>query len=233
MRRFLSRLRAALLMVMSLAALSAGAATPPDDTLAVERSSSSFLFRYDRRTKSRGKGWGKLVPQQVVAQMYGDIGLVSVGCGWDYGKRDQWESHLLFGYVPKYNYDHGHITMTLKETFVPWSFTFAGGLAFEPLTAGMYFNAIFGDEFWTKEPDKYTPDGGGYYRFSSRIRINIFMGEQLTFTFPADKRSPIKAASIYYEISTCDLYLISRVTNSTLKPRDFLRLAFGVKLKIK
>ena len=43
-----------------------------------------------------------LIPTQGVIQNAGNMGLVSCGVGWDYGRRSQWETHLLLGYVPKH-----------------------------------------------------------------------------------------------------------------------------------
>lgn len=34
-----------------------------------------------------------------------------------------------------------------------------------------------------------------------------------------------------YEISTCDMLLISRATNRYLKPKDYLSLSFGLKIQ--
>ena len=36
----------------------------------------------------------------------------------------------------------------------------------------------------------------------------------------------------FYEISTCDLYIVSAFTNKYLKPKDYLSLSFGVKLQL-
>ena len=31
------------------------------------------------------------------------MGLLSFGTGWDYGKRNQWETDILLGFIPKYS----------------------------------------------------------------------------------------------------------------------------------
>jgi hypothetical protein len=36
----------------------------------------------------------------------------------------------------------------------------------------------------------------------------------------------------FYELSSCDLYVVSAVTNRYLKPTDYLRLSFGLKFQI-
>ena len=59
------------------------------------------LTRYDRRILRYRKHWDVLMPTQSVIQTCGNMGIISLGIGWDYGKRSQWETHLLFGIVPK------------------------------------------------------------------------------------------------------------------------------------
>lgn len=41
-----------------------------------------------------------------------------------------------------------------------------------------------------------------------------------------------KQISLFYEISTCDLYVISAFTNKYLKPKDYLSLSFGIKMQL-
>ena len=49
------------------------------------------------------------------------MGLLSWGIGWDYGKRGQWETDLLLGFIPRFSSRHFKMTMTLKQNFIPWS----------------------------------------------------------------------------------------------------------------
>lgn len=37
---------------------------------------------------------------------------------------------------------------------------------------------------------------------------------------------------MFYEISSCELYIISKATNSSLKMKDILRISFGVKVQL-
>ena len=41
-----------------------------------------------------------------------------------------------------------------------------------------------------------------------------------------------KEITFFYEISTCDLYVVSAFTNKYLKPKDYLSLSFGIKLQL-
>ena len=55
---------------------------------------------YDKRIHRYRKHWAALIPTQFVIQNAGNMGLVSVGSGWNYGKRNQWETQFLIGFVP-------------------------------------------------------------------------------------------------------------------------------------
>ena len=172
--------------------------------------------------------WNALIPTHAKLQYAGNMGLLSVGVGWEYGKRDRWETELLLGYVPKYDGDHSHWTLTLKENFIPWTIPLKDkSWAIHPLTCGAYLNTIFGDEFWVKEPDRY-PEG--YYGFMSRFRLSVFLGEGVTYYLP--KAKSVKSVSVFYEVSSCDLYIGSAFGNRYLRPRDYLCLSLGLRVQI-
>lgn len=186
--------------------------------------------RYDRRVHRYRTRWEALIPTHTKLQFAGNMGLLSVGTGWDYGHRNQWETDVLFGFLPKYSSDRAKLTFTVKQNYIPWSFQikespFSG----EPLTCGLYMNTVFGDEFWVSEPDRYPK---GYYGFSSKVRFHLFVGQRLTLAIPSRYRLTAKALTLFYELSTCDLYAVSAFTNSYLRPRDYLSLSFGLKLQL-
>ena len=108
------------------------------------------LTRYDRRIMRYRKHWDLLIPTSGIIQTCGNMGIISLGIGWEYGKRRQWETQLLFGYIPKFSSDDEKFTMTLKENFIPWRRNIGKGWWFEPLECSLYFNTVFGHDFWTK-----------------------------------------------------------------------------------
>ena len=184
--------------------------------------------KYDKRIHRFRKGWNSLIPTHNKIQYAGNMGMFSFGTGWDYGKRDQWETDLFFGFIPKHDSHRAKMTMTLKQNYMPWSLELGKGFSTEPLACGIYFNTVFGHEFWVHEPSRY-PEG--YYGFSSKIRTHIFLGQRLTYNIDKDRRFFTKSVTLFYELSTCDLLLISRVTNSYLRARDYLSLSFGLKFQ--
>ena len=184
--------------------------------------------RYDRRVHRYRRHWEALIPTHTKIQFAGNMGLLSFGTGWDYGRRNQWETDLLLGFIPKYSSKKAKVTMTLKQNYMPWSINLGKGFSTEPLACGLYLNTVFGNQFWVSEPERYPK---GYYGFSSKVRIHVFLGQRLTYDIDPNRRFLAKSVTFFYEISTCDLYLISAVTNSYLRPRDYLSLSFGLKFQ--
>lgn len=185
--------------------------------------------KYERRISRYRSAWQSLIPTQFILQNAGNMGLLSLGIGWNYGRRDQWETHLLVGRMPKYRSTRGKMTMTLKETFIPWRIGIGKGWDVEPLTTGIYINTVYGHEFWKSQPNRY-PDK--YYEFmSTKFRLNVFLGERITKTVPNNRRKFIKSITGFYELSTCDLYIRSMIQDSNVHLNDIVGLSLGVKLQ--
>lgn len=207
--------------------LAAGIEYVGDDSVYLEKPDKISV--YDKRQHIYRKNWGALIPTQCVVQFAGNMGLLSLGVGWDYGKRCQWETNLLFGYLPQFSSSRSKITMTLKENFMPWSYELGKGSSFEPLSCGIYFNTVFGHEFWAREPERYPK---GYYKFSTKIRTNIFVGERVTKVISKNRRHYVKSLTLYYELSSNDLYIYTAIKNKYISLGDILSLSFGVKLQL-
>ena len=168
----------------------------------------------------------KLIPNQSKLQYAGSMGLISIGFGWSYGKNNNWETDFMLGYVPKYSTDKAKMCITIKENYIPWKKQLKNSAFFlEPLTSSIYINTVSGEEFWSQEPDKYP---NPYYRVSTKIRFNISAGQRMTYKIPASKKTHVKFISVFYEISSSDLYIYSAFKDSHLKLTQFLHLSFGI-----
>lgn len=188
------------------------------------------LSKYERRIRRYERFWQFLIPKQVVVQYAGNMGLISVGVGWDYGHHRPYETQLLFGYLPKYNSGSAKMTMTIKQNFIPWHVPIDYLFTFDPLTTGIYFNTVFGSEFWQSQPKRY-PDS--YYDFlSTRVRVNVFVGQRLSVTVPDNRRKFIKGLTAFYEVSTCDLYIRAMIQDSKVSLWDVIGLSLGVKFQL-
>lgn len=199
------------------------------DTTLAARDTVVKHSRYDKRIHRYRRYWGALIPTQTVLQTCGNMGLFSFGVGWDYGKHRQWETQLLFGYIPKYDSNSAKMTITLKQNYIPWSVTMGHGWAFEPLECGLYFNTVLGSDFWTKQPSKY---GSGYYPFSTRIRPNIFVGERFTVDVSENRRKFVKSVTFFYELSTNDIYFMRFYRNGSAGFWDVFGLSLGIKTQL-
>ena len=185
---------------------------------------------YDRRVHRIRKHCDSLIPTQTIAQYAGNMGVLSLGVGWEYGKHGQWETNLLFGYLPKFRSDRAKITITLKENFIPWGLYVKGGWLAEPLSCGLYLNTILDGDFWDRQPERY-PDN--YYPYlSTKVRINVFLGQRMTKIIPHNKRKTIKSITFFYEVSTCDVYLRTMIQDRKVTLWDIIGLSIGIKTQL-
>ncbi len=195
-------------------------------TVSAEDNDSIRVWDWKTRTSWHYDGWERVKPKNVKAQYAGGMGFLSLGVGWEYGHSGQWNTDLFAGFIPRAYADKLRFTFTLKQTYCPWHWHFKPQFSFEPFACGLYVNTIGGEEFWEKEPGKYP---NSYYNFSTKMRINVFLGQSFTY-YPKSDRW--RAVSFFYELGTNELYIVSKVTNKTLHWGDILRLSFGLKLQI-
>lgn len=193
-----------------------------DSTARQPKPKRTFYDRHRERYISR---WQRLLPSQYTLQFAGSIGLLNMGLGWHYAK-GHCETELLLGFVPRYHSECAKATFTLKQRYVPWLKRISRRWTLHPLTTGLAFNTISGDDFWKNEPDKYPKN---YYGFSTKVRIHVFLGQEAEYHIPRSKRLLHSSVTGYYEIGTCDMYLISKVTNKSIPLREVLSLAFGLR----
>lgn len=221
-----SRLITSLLLLLFTLQITAG------DSIYVQQSHES---KYDMRIRRYRKHWAGLIPTQFVIQNAGNMGLLSAGLGWNYGSRRQWETDLMVGFIPKHQSTRTKMTMTLKENYIPWSITPRADfnkqkmLSVEPLTVSIYINTVYGDEFWKNQPNRY-PDK--YYEFmSTKFRLNLALGQRFTVNIPEKMRVRHSRVSLFYEVSSCDLYIRSMFQDSSVKLKDIIGLSLGIKLQ--
>lgn len=181
------------------------------------------------RNHTNYQGWERMIPTHIKLQYAGGMGLLSAGIGWDYGRKNRWETDVMVGLLPKSYSDRFHMTFTLRQNYIPWSVNITPQLALEPFACGVYGNIITGERFWLKEPERY-PGAKSYYNFSSRLRFHLYIGQRLTLFM--SEESMLKALSLYYELSMNDLMLISRINNRTLKLSDVVHFSIGVKAQL-
>lgn len=181
-------------------------------------------------------------PGEPYASLLGksDTHAVCYSKRWQYGfgicwsrlvvwQRSQWETQILWGFIPRYSSSHVHLTNTLKQNYIPWSVSFNNVVSLEPLLSSVYLNTVYGHEFWRSQPGRY-PDK--YYEaLSTKFRLNVAVGQQLTFSFNPEK-TYFKRVKLFYEIGSCDLYIRSLFMGTDISFWDILGLSLGIKLEM-
>ena len=194
----------------------------------VRRDGRMTVHRLDNRVHRGRDSWERLIPTHAKLQYAGGIGFMSAGFGWDYGPRCQWETDLMVGVVPAYNAKDPKMTLTLKQNWMPWGIRCGERFAVEPFACGIYLSTILSDRFWVREPDRYPKH---YYPIATRLRAHLFVGQRVTWNTSLRRERLVRRITAYYELSTCDIYLISKVGNRWLRLSDILGLSFGVKFQ--
>ena len=105
------------------------------------------------------------------------------------------------------------MTNTVKENYIPWSISFNDWLALEPLEASVYLNTVYGHEFWKSQPRRYP------------------LGQRLTFNLNPEKYH-CRSISLFYEVSSCDLYIRSLMQGTDISFWDIIGLSVGVKMVV-
>lgn len=182
----------------------------------------------NRRCHRGYEGWKRLIPTHVKLQFAGGIGLLSGGAGWDYGRKCRWETDVLVGVVPRHDARSAHATFTVKQNYIPWSIACGGRIAVEPLTCAAYLSVVTGQEFWTRVPERYP--SRSYYPMPTKLRAYLSVGQRFVWHFAPERR--LRSLTAYYELCTCDYYLVSKLSNRTLDLTDIFSLAVGMKLQL-
>lgn len=183
--------------------------------------------RFDFRVHEGYEGWARIQPTHVKVQYAGGMGVVSIGSGWDYGRKCRWETDLMIGLLPRSYSEAAHTIYTLKQNYIPWSIRW-GRLGIEPFSCGLYVNLITGEHYWVREPERYP--GTSYYGFTSRMRTHIYVGERLTY-YPR-KRSIFRSLTWFYELSANELDIATKFGNRSMRLSDIVYFSTGVKVQL-
>ena len=170
-----------------------------------------------------------LVPNHLVVQNAGNMGLLAAGVGWGYGRKRQWETQLLVGFVPKSETDHAKPTLTLKQNFIPWNRPLAAGWRMAPLTCSGYINTVLSHEFWGRS-HRFS---NSYDGLSSHFTASIALGQRVTRHFAPGRGLPFQSVSAFYEVSTYDVALIDCLSNRSVSLWSTIGLSLGLSLQVK
>ena len=195
-----------------------------------EAASDTVPTRYEKMMTRRMEGWKRLIPDHYKIQFAGSIGVVSIGTGWTYGKKQQWETDIMLGFLPKFESEHNKAVFTLKQSYLPWRLRVKeSAWVIQPLSCSLFLSSVLSDKFWTHEPDRYPK---GYYGFSTRIRAYLSLGQRVMYDVPDVSNWWIQDISLYYELGACDTDFCTFFGDRSIKFKEILSLAVGIKLHI-
>lgn len=60
------------------------------------------------------------------------------------------------------------------------------------------------------------------------MRFHLGLGQRFTYNIPETKRFINRKVSFYYEVSTCDLYVIQKIKSHSIPLKDILILGIGL-----
>ena len=165
------------------------------------------------------KSW--YVPDYVKAQFAGNIGLVSVGAGYQLFDKVLY-TELLYGFVPKSasKADNIHL-ITIKNTFPLYRKKIGENLTITPI-AGIATTLDIGTNTFTTLPSKY-PDG---YYFPTAVHFTLFGGALIHKDFKKPKI--FKGVDFYLEFGTVETYLWYALTLKEVNLIDVFSADIGV-----
>ncbi|WP_324674093.1 hypothetical protein [Hymenobacter sp. GOD-10R] len=186
-----------------------------------------FLQSQAQVAEPNNRPW--YVPEHVVLQTAGGIGMVAGGVGYALGVHRRFDTDVLVGYVPgRYTGDRAFGIFTLKDTYSPFTLPVASRWQIRPLSVGALINYTPSQMLNRSRDDKYSYKN--YYWWGSTVRLGAFVGGRVGYAFdtPAGRK---RVASLYYELGTNDLYFVSLLTNTKgLALGKILTLGLGIKL---
>ena len=180
-----------------------------------------FLTRtYAQDTKIENtKSW--YIPDYAKVQFAGNIGLVSVGAGYQLFNKVLY-TELLYGFVPRsVSKSKGIHLITLKNTFPIYRKEIGKNLTITPIA---WFTATYavGTTSFTTLPSKYPK---GYY-VPNAFHFTLSGGVMAHKKFTNSKI--VKGADFYIEAGTVETYLWYAITSKEVDLTDAFSLDIGV-----
>lgn len=158
-----------------------------------------------------GRPW--YAPDHAKLQLAGNIGFLSPGVGYAWGRR--LEGDLFFGWVPEAVGGTDIFSVTGKLTWAPWSIE-PRPWSIRPITAALQLTYTFGDQYFVIPDYPFPP---------TALRAGIALG--------AEVRRPLgrRSLGIYFELVALDMGLVYWLSNrDALGPTDVFSVAVGARL---
>jgi hypothetical protein len=161
--------------------------------------------------RADGRPW--YAPDHAKLQLAGNIGFLSPGLGYAWGRR--LEGDLFFGWVPEAIGGADIFSLTGKLLFAPWTLG-SGRWSLRPITAALQVTYTFGDQYFVVPEFEFTP---------TALRGGIALGAE------ARRRVGTRTVGLYGELVALDLGLVHWLSNrDALGPAEVFSAAFGVRV---
>ena len=167
----------------------------------------------------KDKAW--YIPNYVKMQFAGNIGVVSVGAGYQLFDKVLY-SELLYGYVPESvsKADKIHL-ITIKNTFPVFRKEIAKNLTITPI-AGFTTTIDIGTTTFTTLPSKYPDD----YYVPTAFHFTLFGGVMIHKDFINSKMT--NGVDFYVEMGTVETYLWYGITSKEVGLSDIFSTSIGI-----
>ena len=167
----------------------------------------------------KDKAW--YIPNYIKMQFAGNIGVVSVGAGYQLFDKVLY-SELLYGYVPESvsKADKIHL-ITIKNTFPVFRKEIAKNLTITPI-AGFTTTIDIGTTTFTTLPSKYPDD----YYVPTAFHFTLFGGVMIHKDFINSKM--INGVDFYVEMGTVETYLWYGITSKEVGLSDIFSTSIGI-----
>jgi hypothetical protein len=167
----------------------------------------------------KDKAW--YIPDYVKMQFAGNIGVVSVGAGYQLFDKVLY-SELLYGYVPESVSKAAKIHLiTIKNTFPIFRKEIGNNLTIMPI-AGFTTTIDIGTTTFTTLPSKYPDD----YYIPTAFHFTLFGGVMIHKDFINPKI--INGVDFYVEMGTVETYLWYGITSKEVGLSDIFSTSFGL-----
>lgn len=162
----------------------------------------------------------KLVPNDIVLQFAGNIGMFSTGVRYQSPKQ-HWKGTILYGFVPVRYADDPILSVTIKGQYSTLHKDYTPHLQVEWLNVGLWYNYAFGRKYFSKLPHYYD---SGYYYFPTAINIGLIIGSEVKY----------KNWGIYYELGTTDKRVINYAKSAkAISFREIWNIGIGIVYRLK
>jgi hypothetical protein len=167
------------------------------------------------------KPW--MVPDYIRTQYAGNIGLISVGVGFNVFD-DNLQVDLLYGYVPTSVANLDVHNITVKTNTVLYNARISSDCTISPLLIGFSLSLALGDSYFVSVPGRYPAN----YYWPTALRLGLYIGSKIHRTL--DNTFGLSGIDFYFEAGTVDIYLRNYLQSDHIDLWDIVSFGAGTSI---